>query len=212
MQISDLRKFGMQARCITRTRDLKISNQIILTQFIIFVCLFAMGISCYFSVYKLLKNNETLRNHPVVTQGAVSSIVADIYNIRLLMQGIILGEADSIIQSKADAIDSYQADVVKQLDILAVSYLGAKSDLETLNGDIVFYHAIRNETLLLQSIGKMEEARKRVEFGGICETQVEKIIITAIVMENFAVNKAEELYRESQQQARWLLLICLIIL
>jgi diguanylate cyclase (GGDEF)-like protein/PAS domain S-box-containing protein/putative nucleotidyltransferase with HDIG domain len=98
------------------------------------------------------------------------------------------------------------------LDILAVSFLGLKSDLETLNIDVVFYNTIRDETLRLQSNGDIEEARKRVQFGGICETQVKIIMATVNKMQNFAVNKADELYRESEQQALWLLLICFFII
>jgi diguanylate cyclase (GGDEF)-like protein/PAS domain S-box-containing protein/putative nucleotidyltransferase with HDIG domain len=192
--------------------DIKISNQIRIVQIIIIVLIVALGLYCYFAVNLLLNNSETFRNHPIVTQAALSSIKGDIYNIRLLMQDIVLGDTGRAIQIKENKIYSYQDDAVKQVEILSNSYLGPMSDLETLKSDILLFQEIRTETLRLQSVGNFEEARKRVMYGGIGEAQVERIMASVNKMETFAANKANQIYEDTKKQGNQIFSINAILI
>jgi len=194
-----------------KIKDYKISNQINLTQVVIFLFILAAGIVSYFTIDGLIKNSESLRNHPVVTQGALSSIKVDILSKRLLMEEIVLLNDITAIQNLKEVINSYDADAMKQLDILSTSYLGPKIDLETLKSNIIAYQTITMETFRLQSVGKLVEAKQRVSSSGIFGVQAKEIINSAGVMETFADNKAAELYLDSKQQGNQALLLNIIL-
>ena len=195
-----------------KIKDYKISNQINLTQVVIFLFILAAGIISYFTIDGLIKNSESLRNHPVVTQGALSSIKEDILSKRLLMEEIVLLYDRTAIQNHKEAINSFDTDTMKQLDILATSYLGPKIDLETLKSNILAYQTITMETLRLQSVGKLAEAKQRVTSKGISGVQAKEIINSAGAMETFANNKAIELYLDSRQKGNQALLLNIILL
>ncbi|MEI7615137.1 MAG: HD domain-containing phosphohydrolase [Actinomycetota bacterium] len=195
-----------------KIKDYKISNQINLTQVVIFLFILAAGIISYFTIDGLIKNSESLRNHPVVTQGALSSIKEDILSKRLLMEEIVLLYDIKTIQNHKEAINSFDTDTMKQLDILATSYLGPKIDLETLKSNILAYQTITMETLRLQSVGKLAEAKQRVTSKGISGVQAKEIINSAGAMETFANNKAIELYLDSRQKGNQALLLNIILL
>lgn len=190
---------------------LKISNQIRITQLIVFISIMVMGIFSYFTMNGLIKKSETLRNHPVVTQRALSSIKEDILSIRLLMEEIVSQNAETAIQMHMETLYSYEADAVKQLDALAVSYLGPKSDLATLKNQIIAYQATRKETLRLLKVGELAEAKLRVLANGVGGVQAKEIIISIGIMEDFAENKASELYLDSNKMGNRSLVLDIII-
>ena len=194
-----------------KINDFKLSNQIKLTQLCIFIFVAAMGLFSYFTLNRLMINSETFNSHPVVTQKALSSIKEDILSIRLLMQEDVLDDISVPIQDKPAAMDSYETDALKQLDVLAVSYLGPESDLETLKNNILDYHTIRTETLRLQSVGSLAEAKQEVRSDGVGGVQAKEIINSIGVMEDFAYKKSNELYLDSQQQVNHAIQVIVIV-
>ncbi|MEI7668158.1 MAG: diguanylate cyclase, partial [Erysipelotrichaceae bacterium] len=195
-----------------KTKDLKISTQISIVQYIFIILALSSGVFQYFSVQALIKNSETFRQHPIETQAAISSLKEDIYNIRLKMEEVILGGEESTLQANKQAMDTYEADILTKIDILSISYLGPPSDLEALRSGILTLQVVRTETLRLQSDGLIEEAKQRLLVGGIFEVQVTKIIGSANVMETFAKNKANELYLASQKLGSQVLQIFLTLI
>lgn len=195
-----------------KIKDFKISDQISLTQAFVFLFILTLGMFSYFTINGLVKNSETLHNHPVITQGALSSIKGDILSIRLLMEEIVLSDSVASLQINKETINSYGDDAMKQLDILATSYLGPKGDLEALRSNIISYQTIRNETLRLITVGKLVEAKKRVLANGVGGVQAKEVINSIRVMEEFANKKAGELYLNSKQLGDQALLLCIIMI
>jgi diguanylate cyclase (GGDEF)-like protein/PAS domain S-box-containing protein/putative nucleotidyltransferase with HDIG domain len=193
-------------------KDYKISNQIIITQLIIILVILVMGLFSFFTIDSLVQTNETLREHPVATKAALSSLKEDILNIRLIIDLTVLGEGSLPSQSQQESIVAYEVDAGKQLDILENTYLGPKLDLSTLKDEIGVYSTIRIETLRLLSIGKLAEAQQRVMSGGISDIQTNKIAGSIRIMEDYSDKKADQLNLQADETAKLSLLIFAILM
>jgi diguanylate cyclase (GGDEF)-like protein/PAS domain S-box-containing protein/putative nucleotidyltransferase with HDIG domain len=147
-----------------------------------------------------VKTNETLHNHPVVTQRALSTLTEDFLNIRLLMKELVFNDGSLDTLSYLTSMDTYSTDIKRQLDTLSVSYLGPKSNLEILTDKIQVYDVARLETIRLVSVGKIEEAKLRVMYDGVDVICGEEVLTSITVMEDFARDKSTALYLAAQQE------------
>jgi len=194
-----------------KIKDIKISKQIRLTQVIIIILVLAIGLASFILANNLFINAETTYNHPVIVKGALSSIKEDILNIRFLMEEVVLLSDEIMIQDKRDAIELLNKDAMNQIDVLEKSYLGPRRDVETVKKLIVEYEILRTETVDLINAGKFEEASNSVRFDGISGVHSVEILNSVRVMEDYATNKATELYLDAQLQKNRTLSILIIL-
>jgi diguanylate cyclase (GGDEF)-like protein/PAS domain S-box-containing protein len=200
---------------MAKFKNIKISKLLNVSQIVIIVLVLSMGIFSAVAIQRLWQNTETFRSHPFTTQGALDSIRSDILNTRLMMEEVVLKNNPMTVQSDEITMTSYEVDVNHQIKILEQSYLGPKKDLQNVKDAIADYHAIRQTTLGLLAAGKFSEASQRVRFDGICGVESREVISKVDIMNDFARNKASQLYADSLQNRNLtmtLLGICILLI
>ena len=193
-----------------KLKDYQIAKQLHFTQLAIMILVLAMGIISYIAADRLWESAVALHDHPFTTQGALASTQRDILKMRLIMEQVVLENGKSELQTETAAMDAYAADSMKQINILYKSYLGPENEIDNMKKAIVDYQSIRQETLRLVTAGKLDEAKQRVRFDGICGVQAQKIMNIIAKMDVFANNKADELYLTAQRQKNQTMLFLLI--
>jgi diguanylate cyclase (GGDEF)-like protein/PAS domain S-box-containing protein len=196
-----------------RWKNVKISNLLTIGQITIILLVIIMGVISAFATQRLWNYNETLRNHPFTTQAALTSIQSDTLHIRLTMEEVVIKNNPITSQPDLERIDSYESDIQKQIKILENSYLGPKGDLEDVKDAVNEYHSVRLQTLELLDEGNFEEASKQVRYDGIGGVYNRDVIIKVDVMNEFASNKADQLYEralENRNQTMLILVVCII--
>jgi diguanylate cyclase (GGDEF)-like protein/PAS domain S-box-containing protein len=204
-----------EARDMINWKDLKISKLLTISQILIIVLVLTMGVISAFATQRLWHYNESLRNHPFTTQAALAAIQNDALNIRLTMEEVVIKNNPMTSQTDKIRMDSYEVDANKQIKILENSYLGPKDDLDEVKEAIQEYHSVRVDTLDLLDAGNFTEASKRVRYDGICGVYARALIMKVNVMNDFATNKADELYQgalHNRNQTMWVLAICIIVI
>lgn len=200
---------------MAKFKNIKISKLLNVSQIVIIVLVLAMGIFSAIAIQRLWQNTETFQSHPFTTQGALASIRNDILNTRLMMEEVVLKNDPATVQADEITMTSYEVDVNHQINILEQSYLGPKKDLQNVKDAVSDYHAIRLTTLDLLTAGNVSEASQRVRFDGLCGVESREAISKVDVMNDFAKNKASQLYADSLQnrnQTMTLLGICILLI
>lgn len=194
-----------------KLKDYKISAQLNFTQVVIMALVLTMGIISYAAADNLWKYTAALHDHPFTTQGALASTQSDILNIRLKMEEVVLENRKTTIQYEMTVMDAYESDAMKQINIMYMSYLGQQGDLDKMKKLITDYHSIRYETIQIMEAGRLDEARQRVRFDGVCGIQAQKIISVITKMDVFANNKADVFYLDAQRHKSRTMLLLLIL-
>ena len=183
-------------------KNFKLSNLLSIGQVLIIALVLVFGLFSVHNAQIFRENTQNIHDHPFTVQGALASIQADVLNIRLTMEEIVLEKSDIKIKEKLRKINDYEADAYHKLHSLNGAYLGPKRDIDKLYDSILYYHSIRAETLRLLSAGKISEVEKRVRFDGICGIQAQIIMDNLAVMNMFADKKIDQFYANAQNLNR----------
>lgn len=178
--------------------NLRISKQLNIGMGIILLLVAVLGGISFFYTNSLWQNTKSMYEHPLTTRKAVSTIQTDALNIQLDMKELILESDEQKVQERLIAINTYEEEIYKELEVLKTSYLGPGSDIDEVNNNMVQYKVIRDETIRLFKEGSIVEANKRVRFDGIDEVIWKTLLKSITKIDIFAKNKSVQLYREAQ--------------
>jgi signal transduction histidine kinase/HAMP domain-containing protein len=181
-----------------KLKNIKISQQINIGISVLLILIILSGLVAIVDSDRLWQSTKGLYDHPMTVQRAIGSIQTDILNIRLQMKEMITENSEAKIQDRIIAIDTYEAEAYKQLDILYNNYLGPKSDIDAAYNSIVKWKPIRDETIRILRAGNIEEAAQRSSFEGVGGAQAQQVIVDLATIYDFAINRADQFYAEAQ--------------
>jgi len=192
--------------------NLTISKQLNIGLGIIFLLVVLLGAITLVNLDRIWQNTKRLYDHPFVVQKEIGTIQIDVLNIRLEMKELVAEENEQKIQERLITINAYEADAYRQFDVLYDTYLGPRRDIDNAYNAVVQYKSIRDETIRLLRVGRIQEAAERTKFGGADGVQEKMVMNDLEKINNFAGNKAEELYMNSERQKNQNVLELVIIL
>ena len=181
-------------------KDLKIGTQLTIGIGIIIVMAVLLGATAVVQEESLWEDTSDLYEHPLKVRRAAGALEADILRIDRGMKDLFLTENEQEREQILQGISADEADAFQQFDILYDRYLGPRSDIDTLYSDFVQWNTIRGETIRLLREGKTAEAASRTKSTGVEGALIEKMIGGGLIIGDFALIKADELYQSAQQQ------------
>lgn len=181
-------------------KDLKIGTQLIIGIGVIIVMAVLLGATAVVQEASLWEDTSELYEHPLKVRRAAGALEADILRMDRGMKYLFLTENEQEREQILQEINTNEADAFRQFDILYDLYLGSQSDIDTVYTDFVQWDTIRGETIRLLQEGNTAEAASRITSTGVEGAQIEKMMGDALIIGDFALIKADELYQSAQQK------------
>jgi len=183
---------------------MKFSNVQIKTQLlsgfaILLLFVIVLGVMGISQSGAIADQTKLLYDHPLQVRRAIGQLNADILSIHQDMYSVMLSDSESTITELIVDMDSSIADAFDQIEILESRYLGPRSDIETIEQEFIKWNSIHDETLRLFQEGENAEAVVRTLPNGEGGKQAEVVFIAMEQISAFQINKANELYNNSQQ-------------
>jgi signal transduction histidine kinase/HAMP domain-containing protein len=193
-------------------KDLKIDRQLKLCMGAILVLVAFLGATAWFEAESLWQETEGLYDHPFRVRRALGSLTTDILSMHRDMKDLVLAESEPERQSAIQAIDIFEADAIRQFDILYGSYLGSRLDIDEARNAFIGWKAIRDETIRLLRAGKRAEAAQRTKPGGVGGAHVEKLWKEVEHISGYSLERAEQFYQKARQEKDELTVQLLLVL
>jgi CheY-like chemotaxis protein/HAMP domain-containing protein len=109
-----------------------------------------------------------------------------------------------------NTVDRYELEVYKSFELVSQRFLGDKSDVKTAQQVFSEWKAIRDEVIRLMKLGEKEQAADITKGKGA--KHVEDMNQKIQVMIDFASNKADSFFKNSQQNSQWAIYVMIILL
>lgn len=155
-----------------------------------------VGLVALNDISKATLTTQNMYNHPLKVSNAVRDIKINIITIHRSMKDLALAE-DEMEMHKAERLTyEYEKNVYESFEIVLDLFLGNTKDVETAYNSFSEWKPIREEVIQLWQAGKNEEAIAITKGKGA--THVNKVLADVNVMIEFASNKADEFYFETQ--------------
>lgn len=177
-----------------KIRDIKLGVQLLLGFAALLMFVIILGLVSFMQSRKLHHQTEDMYNHPLIVRRAIGMLRSDIMSIHRDMKGLFLSSNDTEIAADLQQIDISKSDAYKQIDHIYNSYLGPRSDVDSVKKALEIWNSIREETIRLLREGKTSEALVRTRISGAGSKQALAVLKCLDVVDIFAKKKGDELY------------------
>ncbi|MCX6971229.1 MAG: response regulator [Verrucomicrobia bacterium] len=188
-----------------RLSDLKISTQLRLGLGTILLLVVTLAVLAWRQSDQLWLQTATIYEHPLQVRRAIGELKAEVLAMRVEFRNLLLFTSEEDRQSAIQASAVHEADAVRQFQVLFSQYLGPAKDVESAHNAFVRWVSMQNGNMALARAGKISEALDRTRAAGDMSGQTEELLGCIAKIDDFARNKAEELFRTATAQHRTLL-------
>jgi signal transduction histidine kinase/DNA-binding response OmpR family regulator/HAMP domain-containing protein len=201
-----------------KLKDLKIESQLIIGFGTMLVLVILLGVVAYRQSNKIHEQTELIYNHPFKVREGIGTLQVDILNIRVGMRDLMVSKTDDQKQNALEQMNIYEADVLKQFDMIRDQYLGPQKDIEEAYQAFLKWNTAYKENLRLFENGQIEKVITDLSPTGSTGILREKMMKEINDVEEYAQNKTESFYQNSakiNQSLNFQLLyivICILIL
>ncbi len=185
--------------------DLKIGTQLRLGLGIILLLVVVFAALAWRQADQLWLQTETIYEHPFQVRRAIGELKADILAMRLESRNMLLTDKEEDREAAIQASDIHEADAGRQFQILFDQYLGPAADVEAAHDAFVRWISVQKGNRDLARMGKISEALDRSRATGDIGSHREELLSHIAKIDGFALNKADELFREGTAQHSTLL-------
>lgn len=182
-----------------KINDLKTGAQLFIGFGVVTVLILTLSVVAWLQTDKMALQTEGLYDHPLQVRRALGSFETKITAIHRDMRGLMLTGSEQEVEELLTQLEINKADAFRQLDIMEARYLGPPSDITTLRAEFVKWNTIREETIRLFRQGNLKEAADRTKPGGAGSAQAQRLYEKTSVVDEFARNKGDQFYQDSQQ-------------
>ncbi len=180
-------------------KNFKIGTLLILGFSSLLLFVVVLGVISYQQTDKIHLQAETMYEHPLKVRRAIGSFKADILEIRANMKDMFLSYDEMDIALDLNQIEIRKADAFEQIDIFYSSYLGPRTDIDSVKQAFIIYDSSRQETVHLLRDGKKEEALSRARNNGTGSKQFGLVLAALQKIDDFALSKGDELFSTSAE-------------
>ncbi|MDA3853495.1 MAG: response regulator [Bacteroidales bacterium] len=180
-----------------KLKDLKIGTQLKMGFGIIFLLIFMLSAISWHQTNKIANQVSVMYNHPLKVRRALGELKSEILYMRVGMKNVSMAEDDEELVSLLQVIEKHKANAFAQFKVMSTLYLGPPEDIEVIHNDFLVWNSIRDETIRLRREGKIQESTARSRTGGIGQVQAELLLSHLLTIDDFALNKGDQLYLNS---------------
>jgi signal transduction histidine kinase/HAMP domain-containing protein len=182
--------------------DLKIGTQLKIGFGIILLFGIILAVTAWKHTDRIAFEVSRIYNHPLQVRRALGGIKADVLSIHRGMKDLVISNSDFETAEILAEIDKYNADLLREIEVLRSQYLGPKEDVDRLNASLVEWQSIREETIRLYRMKSIKAAVERTKRTGAGGDKVNQIVDNIDIIDKFAFNKGEELYSNANELNR----------
>ncbi|OFX55148.1 MAG: hypothetical protein A2066_15555 [Bacteroidetes bacterium GWB2_41_8] len=179
--------------------DIKIGTQLKFGFAVLLFFVVVLGVISYQMNNQIHEQTETIYNHPFQVRKALGSLESDILRMRLGTRDLMLAKTDQEIHDAVQMIEVSAADALRQFDVLYNQYLGPRSDVDDAFAAFTKWKIARDENTRLAHLGEIEKVKESVASNGAVGMARDQLIEKIKVIDDFAKNKAVDLYASSAQ-------------
>lgn len=179
-------------------KNLSIGTQLNLSFATMLLFVVVLGAISYQQSDKIHQQTETMYDHPVLVRRAIGLLHSDLLGIRLSMKDLFLGSDEKEIALSLNRIETLKMHAFEQIDKIYTSYLGPRTDVDSLKHAFILYNSVREETVRLFRAGKIQEAASRTKNTGIGGNHSDKVLAALQKIDDFARIKGDTLYANSK--------------
>ena len=182
-----------------KLKDLKISTQLQAGIGVILLLVALLGATAWFRANSMWQETKGLYEHPFAVRLALGEIKANALTIHRDMRSLILADNEQELREIKKDIDTCEARIPPQFQILYERYLGPRKDIDEARDAFAQWTSIRDETLRLLQNGNAAEAKKRVKPGGVGNEHAQALLAKLDTMSEFAAARATRFYEQASR-------------
>ncbi|HEX7596855.1 MAG TPA: response regulator [Polyangia bacterium] len=193
-------------------RDLKIGTQVRIGLGAVLALVLALGAVAWVQGDAFWSQTRNLYEHPLQVRRAVGDLKVDVLLIQRAVKDLCLAESAQEQVAILQEMDIREAAALRELEILRDRYLGPHADVDAVHRHFVAWNTLRDETIQLVRAGKPAEATARSRRNDAGSAQVDVLMGLIQVIDDFARNKGDSLYRTAEAQRDTLRLRLVVVM
>jgi signal transduction histidine kinase/CheY-like chemotaxis protein/HAMP domain-containing protein len=178
-----------------RLRDFSIGIQLRLGLGLILALVATLAILAWDVTDQIWRQTETLYEHPLKVRRAIGRLETDVLAMRLEYRNMLLAGDERDIQEAIAKTNVLEADAERQFEIVFERYLGPRSDVETAHEAFIQWVSLRAGNRDLARAGKIQEAMARLNDSGDIGRHRDHLLRYIQIIDDYARNKGDELFR-----------------
>ena len=175
-----------------------------------------MGVISYFHNSQIHSQTDILYSHPFQVRSAIGVLNTNVVSMRLGTRDLMLATSPEETQEAIQQIELCTSEAHRQFEILKMKYLGSPSDIEEAYNAFIKWKIVREENTRLALAGDIDKVKESVQSTGTVGVHRDIVLAKIKVIDDFAKNKAEDLYSTSlvlyRSLTMQLIILCLAIL
>ncbi|MBF0303983.1 MAG: response regulator [Desulfamplus sp.] len=183
-----------------KLNNMRIGTQLRLGLGIIMLLVILLGVLAWRATDLIWLQTKTFYDHPHQVRRTIGRLESNIESLARYVSDLFFATKDHELTISLQGIEIKKSDSAKQLDILYDRYLGPRDDVIKLEKAFSEWNAIRDETIWLLRSGRRDEAESRIRHDGIQDIKAETVRNLMLKIDEFARNKAEQLYQTAMKQ------------
>lgn len=185
-----------------KLKSLRIVPSLIVGFSIMILFVATLGIVSYIQSGELQEQTETIYEHPLQVRRAVDYLQFNILNMRFETRNLMLAsnkeEQDAAIRNIEKATIGFN----KEFDVIKTQYLGPKEHVNEAYDAFTEWNIVRQEMLAYAKSGNIAKVKEMVASDGMVGSLREKMIKKIGIIDQFAQNKADSIYKNSKHLKR----------
>ncbi len=177
-----------------KIKNLKIGTQLIIAFSIIILVVITLGVVVRLQAERMANQTTDLFNHPFTVRRALGELKANVLSIHRSLKDMELSMSKDELEKNLQDIEKNKTSAFKQLDVLKERYLGPQSDIESAYNNFMEWNILFQETIMDIKQGQVKEAMIRTKSNGVGGQKVDEILANIQIIDNFALNKANQFY------------------
>ncbi len=180
-----------------RIKDLKIGLQLMLGFALMLLFVIVLGVVAYIHSDQLSLQTEIMYKHPMQVRRAIGLLDADILSMRLGNRDLMLSKTEKEKQNAIQLMNVSASDAEQQFVVIKETYLGPHSDVEQAHEAFISWLTAREENTKLALSGDIQKVKESVLSTGTVGVLRDKMLAKIQVIENYAVQRGDNLYSNS---------------
>lgn len=178
-------------------KNLKVKTQLIIGFSSILFFVILLGIISYVQTNTIVKQAESMYNHPFQVTKTIYRLDAAIVGMRVGVRDLMLANTQQDRENAIELMDQYDAEIQVQFDALRDQYLGPRQDVDAAYRAYINWETARSDIVASTLAGDLEAAKKDLLPGEKVDIYRDALNEKMTTVKNYADNKANELYQDS---------------
>lgn len=193
-------------------RKYKLGTFLIISIGILVLFVVFLGIYSHFQTESLHGQTETMYEHPLKVRKAVDVIQTSVQEMRLETRNLMLASNKQEQENSIKNSSILEAHIYEQFTVIKAAYLGPKQDVNQAFDAFVAWSVMRKENADLALKGQISEIKKNVADNGKIGSLRAKLLEKLFVIDQYAQNKADSIYKRANDLKNEMQLYSIIII